>query len=338
MEESKGRIYKQRLKLLYLKDIFEELTDSEHSIGMKDITDALEKYYDIDVERKTVSKDIELLQTAYPLPIEHERGGKKYRLGSRLFEFSELKLIIDCIASSKTLTEKKSQELIEKLKKLCSKHERATLWGQIIVTDRAKTQNSHVHYYIQMINDAIANRRKLTFQYFYYDVDKKKKLSWGGRYYSIHPYAMIYVDNNYYVLGMDEKNETKHYRLDRMMNVSTQRSSGSWNKEQAKADLENFTKYTFSMHGGERVRVKMRFDNKLVSMVLDRFGHDTVLRKDGALHFIVEQPIAISSQFFGWMFSLGEKAEILSPTSVKEQMMEQMKKTLAFYESKETST
>ena len=137
---------------------------------------------------------------------------------------------------------------------------------------------------------------------------------------------------------MDYKNETKHYRLDRMINVQTHKSAFSWSKEQAKVDLENFTKYTFSMHGGEHQKVKMRFHNKLVSMVLDRFGHDTVLLKDGALHFTIEQPIAISSQFFAWMFSLGEQAEIISPVEVRNQMLEEMKKYLSLYERKNEST
>lgn len=176
----------QKLKILYLKEIFEEETDYEHSIKMKDIIDKL-KAKGVNAERKSVVDDMAVLRYEYGLPIDHEEGERNYRLAEHMFEFSELKLIIDCVASSKTLTEKKSQQLIEKLKKLCSRPQRETLQGQIIVTDRAKTQNNEVHYNIDMLNAAIAQKKKVDFKYFYYDVNKKKVFSFGGR--SYHPYS-----------------------------------------------------------------------------------------------------------------------------------------------------
>ena len=156
----------QKLKLLYLMDILLERTDEAHGITMQEILDAL-KVQGVTAERKSIYDDIRLLQDEYGLPIEHEEGARTYRLAEHLFEFSELKLIIDTIASSKTLTEKKSQQLIDKLKTLCSRPQRDTLWSQIIVTDRAKTQNNEVHYNIDILNTAIALQRKVDFQYFY---------------------------------------------------------------------------------------------------------------------------------------------------------------------------
>ena len=50
-----------------------------------------------------------------------------------------------------------------------------------IVTDGAKTQNTQVHYNINALNEAIAKQRWVDFKYYYYDVNKKKKYSYGGR-------------------------------------------------------------------------------------------------------------------------------------------------------------
>ena len=82
--------------------------------------------------------------------------------------------------------------------------------------------------------------------------------------------------------------------------------------------------YTFSMYDGKLETVKMRFENNLASMVLDRFGHDTLLMKDGDEHFTVTTPIYVSDQFIGWMFGLGEKAEILEPESVRKKMRKRL--------------
>ena len=106
-------------------------------------------------------------------------------------------------------------------------------------------------------------------------------------------------------------------------------------KINTKVDLENYTKYTFSMYGkGDVVQVTMRFDNNLVSMVLDRFGHDVMLVKDDETHFTITEPIAVSPQFFAWIFALGEKAEIVGPVEVRDQMRKMMEKRLKTYAGK----
>ena len=244
-----------------------------------------------------------------------------------------MKLIIDAVASCKTLTEKKSLELIEKLKGLCSKHERATLHRQIIVTDRAKTQNTQVHANINTLNNAISLQRWVMFKYYYYGVDKRKIYSFGGRPYTLKPYALIYVDNNYYLLAFDKYGRRRHYRVDRMEQVTVCSRSFAMYKNPMKVDIENYTKYTFSMYGdGNVVPVTMRFDNSLVSMVLDRFGYDTTLFKDGETHFTLTQPIAVSPQFFAWIFGLGEKAEIVAPLEVRKQMKKTMEQICALYQ------
>ena len=321
----------QKLKLLYLKEIFEEETDNEHAISMPKIVEELEKR-GVPAERKSIYDDIRLLQEEYGLPIYHADGGRTYSLEAHDFEFSELKLIIDAVSSCKTLSEKMSSQLIDKLKKLCSKHERATLHRQIIVTDRAKTQNTQVHYNINALNEAIAKQRWVDFKYYYYDVNKKKKHSYGGRAYRMMPYALIYVDNNYYLLAFDKWDTKRHFRVDRMEQVQVLKHGFSLERNSAKVDLETYTKYTFSMYGKGKVeRVTMRFDNNLVSMVLDRFGHDIMLVKDGDTHFTITEPIAVSPQFFAWIFGLGEKAEIVGPVEVRDQMRKMMEKTIRQY-------
>lgn len=326
----------QRLKILYLKDILEEETDEEHHLLMPEIIELLKKK-GVDAERKSVYQDIRILQNHYKLPIEHKQGQRTYKLWERNFEFAELKLIIDAVASSKTLTEQKSIELIDKLKKLCSRHQRETLFGQIIVTDRAKTQNSEVHFNLETLNEAIAKKRWVTFKYFYYNVHKKRVYSKNGRSYFVQPYALIYSDNNYYLLAFDNYKKKYHFRVDRMTSVHLHTWTFNAHTLNPKVDIENYTKYTFAMYGdGELVPVEMRFHNKLVSVILDRFGYETPLTPDGANHFIITQPIAVSPQFFAWIFGLGDKAEIIAPVEVRQQMAETLEKTLEVYKEKST--
>ena len=94
----------------------------------------------IPAERKSVRDDINSLgENGYGLDIELE--GKRWKLLSRHFELAEIKLIVDCIASSKFLSEKKSKALIEKVESLVSIHQRRSLNRQVLVADRVKSMN-----------------------------------------------------------------------------------------------------------------------------------------------------------------------------------------------------
>ena len=87
-----------------------------------------------------------------------------------------------------------------------------------------------------------------------------------------------------------------------------------------KLDMSNYTKYTFSMFGGEIEHVTMVFQNRLMNVVIDKFGRDVVAVKEDDRHFRITVPVAVSNQFFGWVVGLGKMVKIVAPESVKEKM------------------
>lgn len=102
-----GRTENQKLKLLYLKELFERQSDEEHLLSMQDILDALAAQ-GIRAERKSVYDDILCLQQFGMdiVTVKGRNGG--YFLASRTFELPELKLLVDAVQSSKFLSERKS--------------------------------------------------------------------------------------------------------------------------------------------------------------------------------------------------------------------------------------
>ena len=113
----KGRY--QKLKLLYLLEILRDYSDENTYLSVRELTDLLLKN-EIVVERKTLYKDLELLQD-YGFNIVVEKNGREniYALVEREFELAEVKMLIDVIQASKFLTAKKSRDLFIKLKKFC---------------------------------------------------------------------------------------------------------------------------------------------------------------------------------------------------------------------------
>ena len=77
--------------------------------------------------------------------------------------------------------------------------------------------------------------------------------------------------------------------------------------------------------------MKLRFANHLVGAVLDRFGRDTIIIKDGDKHFTFTVNVVVSQQFLAWVFGFGTEAEIISPENVREEMKQQAKLVSELY-------
>mgnify|MGYP002509149795 CR=1 FL=1 len=81
-----------------------------------------------------------------------------------------------------------------------------------------------------------------------------------------------------------------------------------------------------------RRNVRLRFENILANVVIDRFGKEIILAPDGEDHFTVNVEVSVSPQFMAWVFGLGSGVEILSPADVRNQMKERLAKMLTLYQ------
>ena len=96
-------------------------------------------------------------------------------------------------------------------------------------------------------------------------------------------------------------------------------------------DIAAYTKKNFGMYGGEEQSVKLEFDNNLIGVVIDRFGKDIIIAPADDTHFVIHVNVAVSDQFLGWIFALGDGARILGPENVVEHMKLQAQKNLEKY-------
>ena len=315
----------QRLKILYLYKIFLERTDEQHHITMSEIISALE-LYGISAARKALYEDIEALRT-YGLDIKTLKGNTSgYYLASREFELPELKLLADAVTSSRFLTEKKSNELLKKIEGLSSVHEAKQIHRQVFVANRVKAMNERIYINVDTIHRAIAEGKKISFKYFDYDLEKKKKYRDGLRICS--PYALSWDDERYYLISYYEKyNKITNFRIDRMEAVTILDETA-----EPKPDDFNVAEYmnsSFSMFSGESEEVKLRFDNKLINPVIDRFGKDITVVPDGYEHFTVRVKVKAEPPFFAWLFQFGSKVQIVEPETLKVKYMVQLNEVMA---------
>lgn len=319
----------QKLKLMLLARLLEQQTDEAHPMSAQQLIAALAEH-GIKAERKSIYSDIAALQDlGMDICLQNGKNGGYY-LASREFELPELKLLVDAVQASRFLSERKTVQLIRKLETLASRWDAGRLRRQVVVSGRVKTMNESVFYTVDQIHEAIAANRQIQFRYFEWGVDKQKHFR--DRRYVASPYALCWENENYYLVAYSERHGITHYRVDKMAQLQMLDTPRIVNDETRALDVSKYGKNVFGMFGGEQMQVKMRFENPLAGVVLDRFGHDVMLIPDSDSHFTLTTDIAVSPVFFGWLAGFGSAAKIVFPQSAVEAYLELCKHSMAQYE------
>ncbi|MBR0410287.1 MAG: WYL domain-containing protein [Eubacterium sp.] len=317
----------QKLKMLYLVKIFMEETDDEHELTLAEIIERL-KYYEVNADRKTLYLDFKELER-FGLEIIGEKKQRNwyYHLGSRDFELPELKLLVDSVQAAKFITDKKSDQLINKLEKLVSNYQARKLHRQVVISGRIKSVNETIFYNVDMIHEAINNNRQIQFKYFRWNIRKEMELRRDGDWYEVSPFSLMWDDENYYLIGYDSKNsQIRHYRVDKMLNMSITEKIRKGNQSFRDFNLPNYSKSLFGMFAGKEMTVTLVVRNDMVGVFIDRFGKDITIVPVDKEHFRTSVTVAFSRQFLGWVFSLGDGVKITGPDLVVKKMKEEIER------------
>ena len=313
----------QKLKMLYLARIFTRETDDTHRLTVNDIIARLGDY-GISGDRKTIYSDLEELMH-FGMDIVKERDGRNwyYYLGKRDFELPELKLLVDSVQSAKFISNRKSDELIGKLESLLSSPQAKLLDRQVFIAGRVKTMNESIYYNVDKIHEAIGRKRKIKFKYFKWNIKKDTELRKAGQFYIISPWALVWKDENYYLVAYDsDEGIIKHFRVDKMLAISVTELPREGEESFREFRLPEYTNRHFGMYSGEEETVTLEADNDMIGIFIDRFGKDIPVMPVDENRFRTRINVAVSPQFFGWVFGLGESVRIVKPKEVADEMKE----------------
>ncbi len=309
-----------KLRILYLMDILLKNTDEQHTLNAEQLISKLETEAGERADRKTIYRDMESLKE-FGLDIRQIKGSAPgYYIASREFTLSELKLLVDAVQSSKFISRSMTDQLIRKLENLTSHPKAALLQRQVYILNRAKTDNDTVLLNVDVIHTAINSNQDISFQYGEWTVGKTLRLRKDGERYIVSPWALVWEDENYYLVGYSRDAEAiRHYRVDKMLKTMVYRRSRTGEDQFRDFDLASYTKKTFGMFAGENVNVTLECANSLAGVMIDRFGRDILLIPQGSDKFRLHVDVAVSPQFFGWAAGMGPRLKICSPSHVADQ-------------------
>lgn len=323
----------QKIKMLELLKIFQQQTDEDHRLGVPQLAEKLEAN-GVPCERKSIYNDIDtLIDMGYDINLRRGRGGG-YCLLEREFELAELKLLVDAVQSSSLISEKKSRELIDKLKKLTSSFQAQQLQRQVSVMNRIKSMNESAYYTVDDLHKAIDSGCMVQFDYNRWELDKNLHPYQKAKRHEVSPWALVWENNSYYLIAYQDYRETpgmSHYRVDKMSKVQSLKEPRRGREVYENFNLANYIRPQFNMYGGTIVDVTLQVAIDKVGPMVDRFGTKVTFLADeeGFVHFTV--PVALSPQFYAWVAGFSGDVEILSPAKAREEMRAQLEKLLNQY-------
>ena len=315
-----------KLRVLYVAKILYEETDPDHPLTTTQILNKLQDKYGMPAHRTTIGGDVEILKK-FGLGIDVYRGSQvQYNLFDRTFDLAELKLLIDTVESSKFITKEKSDALVTKLGTLTSKNYSRDIKRNLYSEGRLKKENESIYLTIEAVNEALNLKRKISFQYFQYDVRKKRHLKNNGVPYKFSPYSLVWNGDYYYMVGYSDKHKSiGSYRIDRVYRrpVILEEDIVPMPED---FDISEFPDGMFHMYNSERKTVQLVCANETMDAILDKFGMDVATYAYDMESFKVEVNVAVSHVFFSWVFGFGGKVRIVGPEKIKHEYTDMVNK------------
>ena len=304
-------------RVLYLLQYLQKNSDEDRPVSTAQIRSAL-KEMGCPVTVETLRDDIAALQEAgYDIAVNESNGlATTYSYIDRPLEAPELQILIDAVSSSQFISQIRSGQLIAKLIAMAGPSHREELRPGIMISEFNKTPNSQLLYTVQKIQQAIRSDRKITFQYFRFDLNKARVPRRDGKWYVVSPYNTIWKHERYFLVGWsDEREKVVVFRIDRMGIPKLMKAPRIPAPERFNA--RDYTERIFNMYDeGEMVTVTLRCRHHMIDHIIDYFGKDVEPFNLTEETFDVNIRVCASTTFFSWVMGYVGEMTITGPQEV----------------------
>lgn len=325
----------KKIILFNIYQILKTFSDEAHPLTRREIQKLLESQYDIQIERHTFTTYIDaLMEIGVDIQLlDNDASGSTHRyfLGERTFEKSEIHLLCNAIYSSHFIPETESKQLIQKLLHTQSKYVFQSFYPSIYLKNSNKSLNHDFFLNIEIILEAVQLNKAISFDYMKYDYNKKM-IPRKDKKYVVHPYHIVYANENYYLLCQkDDYTNLSHYRIDKMKNMTITTLP-------IRPIEKNFNPYEYCktkiyMYGGHVETFTLLCDSYILDDIIDRFGQDIYIQKQSDQEFLA----VIKSSKQGMLYFALQyinHCKILEPKAVKEELIDILKRNLDKYTMK----
>ena len=262
---------KKQTSLIVL-DILRENSDENHILSVKDIQSALEARCGLKLERRTIYSNIEILRQAGYEISDFNDNGKGYFLEKRQFDKGEVLLLCNAIHASHFISQKQSKKLIDTLLATQSKYDQKEFTDRVFMPNPQKTENKQLMYNVEIVSEAIREKKMLQFTYLKYGKDKKL-VARRPESYLVEPRYIVYADSKaYMIITSPHHDGFTHYRLDKVTDaIILNEKSRKLPKDM---DAYDYARNKLFMYSGDMEYVVFKCDEKILDQIIDIFGNE----------------------------------------------------------------
>ncbi len=311
---------KKMLNMLIL-EVLRKYTDEEHSLTQQEIIKLLDQNYGMECDRRSVKSNVlSLKEMGYDISME-----KGYRLVSREFDDSDLRIMIDSVLFSKSISTRQAKDLISKIRNMASNYFNAKVSHVSNLPEIQRTNNKQAMYSLDTINDAIASKKKICFVYNTVGTDFRLHPR-REEPYIVNPYQIVANNGRFYLIGNYNKyDNVAHFRIDRMTDVKMLDEKVKPMRQIPELeDGLNLPKHMAEhiyMFSGKSVGIKLETTADMMSELVDWFGNDfTLMKKDGEK--ITVKIMCNENAMRYWALQYGPYVEVLEPLSLRKQLID----------------
>ena len=249
-------------------------------------------------------------------------------------------MMIDSILFSKTIPAGQASQLIDKIAGLSNIYFTNKMTHVSSLPGLEHTSNKQTLFNVGMIDDAISEKKQISFVYNNYGEDKKLHPR-REEPYVVNPYQMVANDGKYYLIcNYDKYDNLSNYRVDKMTQVQiVDRPVKNRTEVKGMEHGLNLPKHMAEhiyMFADEPVTIVMRVRKAAISDVVDWFGRNfDVVDENIARQYegfreteddVTYVRLVCSRQAMAhWAMQYGTSVEVIYPAELRTQIGEAVK-------------
>ncbi|MBC5641087.1 MULTISPECIES: helix-turn-helix transcriptional regulator [Clostridia] len=314
-------------RAVFLLEILKKKTNNSNKLTINELIEEL-KNEGYNVTRNTVKSDINsLIDSGYNIIETKARYNTSCYHYESEFSIEECRVILDSLYSNKFIRNDYKRNIKEKILSNISYIDRAIL-RNLVITETIDTGGIDVTRNLFDLHKAIIERK--TIEFINTTRDANKKIIEKKKVECFIPKKIYYYNNRYYLIGFNEIEEIRHYRIDRLSKIIIKEFHD--NKENI--DLKDYGLINFDMFRAEKVeRVELKVNKSLINSVIEKFGDRIDIHRcleDGD-YFIISTFVGINTGLVRWILKQGAEAKVIYPEYLIEKLKVEIEKVQNLY-------
>jgi len=321
----------KRMLGTFIIDILSSYASKKKPMTQSEIIDKLDKDYQERCTRSTLATHIGIFQSpefknAFGCTVKCDKRGAGYYL-ERDISDGELRLLIDSVMSIRSLSDADARSLIKKLisKGSSDFRDKANSYTSYDIGGLPYSNNNETLKNMSVINEAIINKKKISFIYNQIALDAKNEIILEPKRmerYLVNPYRMMLYGGRLYLIGNTEGHEDiSTYRVDKITEIMEEKAHiKEWRNIDKNYDPPRTMVESLHMFPSDSEDIEFWIEDHCLKDVVDWFGRKNFKiwsHKDKRL--LIQVKCSKTAMQF-WALSYGEYVEITKPKGLRDEV------------------